>query len=299
MSVTVVGSVGLDTVETPAGRSEEQLGGAAVYFSLAAAHFTEVHLVGVVGSDFPQKHTDLLAGKGVGLAGLEVTEGRTFRWTGQYHEDVNERDTLDTQLNVFEHFHPKLPEAARAAEYLFLANIHPSLQLEVLEQTRHKLAGLDTMNLWMDIALDGLKEVVRKVEVFVINDAEAKQLTGKLNLREAAADIREMGPRLVVIKKGEHGCMLFGEENELFVAPAYPLERVVDPTGAGDSFAGAFMGYLAREQKQDFASVKRAVVYGSAMASFTCEAFGPDKLAEIDARDVEERFEAFRVLGSF
>ena len=299
MSITVVGSVGLDTVETPSGRNEEGLGGAAVYFSLAAANFVPVNLVGIVGDDFPEKHVALLESKQINLEGLERAAGKTFRWTGKYHDDVNERDTLDTQLNVFETFHPKLPESTRNAPYLFLGNIHPALQLEVLDQARPKFIGLDTMNLWIDITLDDLKAVLARVDCLIINDGEAKQLTGELNLRDAARAIQAMGPSVVVIKKGEHGCMLFGAGGEIFAIPALPLEVVTDPTGAGDSFAGGFMGYIATKDATDFATLKQAVVYGSALASCTCEAFGPDALAAVDAKKVEARYQAFKELTAF
>lgn len=299
MSITVVGSVGLDTVETPSGKNIDGLGGAAVYFSLAAANFTKVHLVAVVGDDFPSQHERLLASKDICLEGLERAAGRTFRWSGKYHDDVNDRDTLDTQLNVFENFHPQVPETARGAEHLFLGNIHPSLQLEVLEQTKHRFVALDSMNLWIDIALDDLKAVLAKVDCLIINDSEAKMLTGKLNLKHAAHVIRGMGPHIVVIKKGEHGAMLFGENDEVFSIPALPLEEVVDPTGAGDSFAGGFMGYLATKNKTDFATLKQAVVHGSACASCTCEAFGPDALAAANADLIQARVAAFRKLVDF
>ena len=290
MSVTVVGSVALDTVETPSGKNIDGLGGAAVYFSLAACQFNPVHLVGVVGEDFPDRHIALLESKSIHLDGLEKAPGKTFRWTGRYHDDVNERDTLDTQLNVFENFHPNLPEAARASEFLFLGNIHPALQLEVLAQATPSFVALDTMNLWIDITLPELKQVLGKVDCLIINDAEAKQLTGALNLPECAQVIRALGPKIVVIKKGEHGCLLFGAEaNQCFALPAFPLDTVVDPTGAGDSFAGGFIGYLAAQGKTDFDTLKQAVVYGSVVASHTCEAFGPDKLAEMDQDAISER----------
>ncbi len=300
MSLTVVGSVALDTVETPSGKNIEGLGGAAVYFSLAASLLTKVHLVGVVGEDFPERHVKLLENKHINLEGLERMPGRTFRWSGRYHDDINERDTLDTQLNVFEQFHPKLPEQARAAEFLFLANIHPSLQLEVLEQTKPQFAGLDTMNLWINTTLDELKAVLHRVDVLIINDSEARLLTETLNLRIAAERIRALGPGIVVIKKGEHGCVLFGQEaGQMFALPAYPLESVADPTGAGDTFAGGFMGYLASRGTTDFDSLKKAVVHGSALASFTCEDFGPDRLCEVDSAQLEERVAAFKALTAF
>ncbi|MCF6283873.1 MAG: PfkB family carbohydrate kinase, partial [Candidatus Hydrogenedentes bacterium] len=215
MSITVVGSIGLDTVETPSGKNEEGLGGAAVYFSIAASVLAEVNLVAIVGDDFPEEHVALLESKDINLDGLERAQGKTFRWAGKYHDDVNERDTLDTQLNVFETFHPKLPEAAQSAPYLFLGNIHPALQLEVLDQAKPQFIGLDTMNLWIDITLDDLKAVLKRVDCLIINDGEAKQLTGQLNLRDAAKAIQAMGPSIVVIKKGEHGCMLFGSGGEI------------------------------------------------------------------------------------
>jgi sugar/nucleoside kinase (ribokinase family) len=298
MSVTVVGSIALDTVETPAGRNTEGLGGAATYFALAAANYVPVHLVGVVGDDFPQTHVDLLRGKGIDLEGLERAAGRTFRWTGRYHNDLNNRDTLDTQLNVFEHFHPKLPASARSAPFLFLGNIHPSLQLEVLDQAKPKFVGLDTMNLWIHGALDDLKRVLRRVAVLIINDSEARDLTGEPNIIRAAKAVSAMGPGIVVVKKGEHGCLLF-TPNDLFSAPAYPLENVVDPTGAGDTFAGGFMGHLAAAGKTDAATLRQAVVHGSVVASYTCEKFGPDRLAEIGRREIESRYAEFQKLAAF
>jgi len=300
MQVTVVGSVALDTVETPSGKNIEGLGGAAVYFALSAGLFSRVYLVGVAGEDFPERHVRLLEAHNIDLEGLEKAPGRTFRWTGRYHEDVNERDTLDTQLNVFEHFHPRLPERAGGAAFLFLGNIHPSLQLEVLDQSRARFVGLDTMNLWINTTRDALCEVLKRVDVLMVNDSEARLLTGELNLRYAAERIQEMGPRIIVIKKGEHGCLMFGEEaDQVFAVPAFPLDTVVDPTGAGDSFAGGFMGYLATAPDTEFDALKRAVVYGSVVASFTCEAFGPDRLSEVDFAQIEERFGAFKALTSF
>ena len=298
MSVTVVGSVALDTVDTPAGKNEEGLGGAAVFFSLAAANYAQVHLVGVVGEDFPAEHIDLLQGKGINLDGLEHADGKTFRWTGHYHDDINLRDTLDTQLNVFENFHPRLPEAARNAKYLFLGNIHPALQLEVLEQASPEFVALDTMNLWIDITRDELKQVLKRVDAIVINDSEVVDLTGEHNMVKGAHAIRELGPRIVVIKKGEHGCLLF-EGDRVFSAPALPMRTVVDPTGAGDTFAGGFIGYIAREDSIDFPMLRRAVIHGSVVASFTCEEFGVARLAEIGQEDISRRYEAFAKLAEF
>lgn len=298
MSVTVVGSIALDTVETPWGRNDEGLGGAATFFSLAASNYARVNLVGVVGEDFPEEHVKLLESKNIDLTGLEKTPGRTFRWTGRYHKDVNLRDTLDTQLNVFEQFHPVLPPNARDAEFLFLGNIHPSLQLEVLEQSTARFIALDTMNLWIDTTLDTLKAVLKRVNAIIINDSEAKELTGESNLVTAAEAVMKLGPDIVVVKKGEHGCMLFAG-GSVFAVPALPLHEVVDPTGAGDSFAGGFMGYLAGRNATDLTALRQAVVHGSVVASFTCEAFGPSRLASITEKDILERYQAFRELTTF
>jgi sugar/nucleoside kinase (ribokinase family) len=298
MDVTVVGSIALDTVETPSGLNEEGLGGAATFFSLAAINYAPVHLVGVVGEDFPEAHVELLQSKRINLDGLERAEGKTFRWTGKYHEDVNNRDTLETQLNVFEHFHPKLPTNARKAPFLFLGNIHPSLQMEVLEQAQPKFVGLDTMNLWINIAQDELREVLKRVDVLIVNDSEVRDLTGETNLVKGAKAIKAIGPRIVVVKKGEHGCLLYSDE-DVFSAPAYPIENVVDPTGAGDTFAGGFLGHLAGVGNTDAATLRQAVVHGSVVASFTCEKFGPDRLAEIGPDDIQRRFEEFKRLAAF
>lgn len=298
MSVTVVGSIALDTVETPWGRNDEGIGGAATYFSLAAANYTGVHLVGVVGEDFPTEHVELLKSKSIDLEGLEIVAGRTFRWSGRYHQDINQRDTLDTQLNVFEQFHPKLPRNARQAKYLFLGNIHPSLQLEVLEQASPEFVALDTMNLWIHTTLDALKTVMRRVDAILINDSEVRDLTGTTNLVEGAQALHALGPGIVIIKKGEHGCLMF-DGAQIFAAPALPLDRVEDPTGAGDSFAGGFMGYLASKETWDTTTLRQAVVHGSVVASFTCEAFGPKRLAEIGPKEIGERYQQFRQLVAF
>lgn len=298
MDVTVVGSIALDTVETPWGRNDEGLGGAATYFALAAANYAPVRLVAVVGEDFPEQHIDLFRNKGIDLEGLERASGKTFRWTGRYHEDINFRDTLDTQLNVFEHFHPKLPEAARKAKYLFLGNIHPSLQLEVLDQSQAEFVALDTMNLWIDITPNELREVLKRVDALIINDSEVQLLTGARNIVLGAEMIRAMGPRMVVIKKGEHGCVAFGPD-EVFCAPAFPLRDVLDPTGAGDTFAGGFIGYIAQQDATDFNTLRQAVIHGSVVASYTCEAFGPDRLAQIGPDDIAKRYAAFQKLAAF
>jgi sugar/nucleoside kinase (ribokinase family) len=298
MSLAVVGSVALDTVDTPAGKNEEGLGGAATFASIAASNYTDVSLVGVVGTDFPPEHIQLLKSKGIDLDGLEHAEGKTFRWTGHYHDDINLRDTLDTQLNVFEHFHPKLPDAAREADYLFLGNIHPALQMEVLEQSSSKFVALDTMNLWIDITKDDLIKVLGKIDALIINDEEVFDLTGERNLVKGARLIQKLGPRIVAPKKGEHGCLLFVDDR-IFSAPALPMEQVADPTGAGDTFAGGFMGYIAHQGTTDFETLRRAVIHGSVLASFTCEKFGVDRLAEVGQKEIEARYAEFVELASF
>ncbi|MBI4558014.1 MAG: sugar kinase [Candidatus Hydrogenedentes bacterium] len=298
MDVTVVGSVALDTVETPSGRIQDALGGAATFFALAASNYVPVHMVAVVGEDFPEEHLNLMKRRPINLEGLQRARGRTFRWSGRYHQDLNVRDTLDTQLNVFEHFHPELPPAARSAKYLFLGNIHPALQLEVFEQTGATFVGLDTMNIWIEGAPDTLKEVLRRVNAIIINDAELRQLTGEHNLIKGARQLQKLGPSIVVLKKGEHGCLLFAG-HEVFSAPAYPMPEVVDPTGAGDSFAGGFMGYLAGHDMTDTATLRQAVIHGSVLASFTCERFGTERLAEIGPQDIAARYQAFRDLATF
>lgn len=298
MSLTVVGSVALDTVETPSGRNEEGLGGAAVFFSLAAANYTDVHLVGVVGEDFPQEHIDLLNEKGIHLDGLERQPGRTFRWSGKYHEDINQRDTLDTQLNVFENFQPKLPDAAIKSKYLFLGNIHPALQLDVLRQTRPDFVAMDTMNFWIQSERAALEEVLAKVDCLIINDEEVYLLTGERNLVRGAHKIQDMGPSIIAPKKGEHGCLLFRDQ-QIFSAPAFPMADVVDPTGAGDTFAGGFMGYIAQQDSTDYDVLKRAVIHGSVVASYTCEEFGAKRLAAVGQDDIATRYEAFVELSRF
>lgn len=298
MSVTVVGSVALDTVFTPWGSIEEGLGGAATYFAIAAAYYTNVHLVAVVGDDFPPAHIDLFRTKGIDLDGLERARGKTFRWTGRYHEDVNLRDTLDTQLNVFEQFHPKLPPSARSAKYLFLGNIHPSLQREVLEQVQAQFIAMDTMNLWIDTALDELHDVLKRADAVIFNDAEVRELTGRSNVVQGASALSDLGPRIVVVKKGEHGCLLF-KDDEIFSAPGFPLTKVLDPTGAGDAFAGGFMGYVASQETTDSDVLRRAVIHGSVVASYTCESFAPTRLATLEQSDIDQRYEAFRRLVTF
>ena len=300
-SVIVVGSVAVDWVITPRAAREESIGGAATFFAMSASYFSSVCLVGVVGQDFPPQGLEDLKARGVDLGGLEINaEGKTFRWKGKYHENMNGRDTLDTQLGVFEAFDPKLPEAYKDCDYLFLANIVPALQRKVLDQmsTRPKLVGLDSMNLWIDIARDDLVAVIRKVDVLTINEEEAMQLTGEHNLVKAAKAIRGMGPRSLVIKRGEYGALLF-HDDQIFSAPALPLEDVIDPTGAGDSFAGGFMGYLARGVEPTGENLRTAMIYGSVLASFNVEGFSYDTMKDLDIAKIQGRFDQFSRLTDF
>ena len=300
-SVLVVGSVAVDWVITPHAEREESIGGAATFFSMAASYLSNVRLVGVVGEDFPKQGLADLKSRGVNLDGLEVnSEGKTFRWKGKYHDNMNGRDTLDTQLGVFEAFDPKLPEHYQDTEYLFLANIVPALQLKVLEQmrTRPKLVGLDSMDLWINIARDDLVKVISKVDVLTINEEGAMQLTGEHNLVKAAKMIRGMGPHSLVIKRGEYGALLFHDQ-EIFSAPALPLEDVVDPTGAGDSFAGGFMGYLARGVEPTGQNLRTAMIYGSVLASFNVEGFSYDTMKDLSIEKIQARFDQFSRLTDF
>lgn len=300
MKILVVGSVAYDAVETPAGKRESQLGGAATYFSVAASYFTEVGMIGVVGEDFNLADIEMLERHGIDTSGLIKADGKTFRWTGEYIEDINTAITLDTQLNVFGEFEPELNDEHANAPYLFLANIDPNLQLKVLDAmaTRPKMVANDTMNLWIDIARPVLTELISKVDMLLINEEEAKQLTGEDHLPDAAQAIIKLGPNSTVIKRGEYGAALFGDGFS-FAAPAYPLERVVDPTGAGDSFAGGFMGYLASVDKADEESLRTAAIVGSTMASFAVEDFGLDRTKNLTKSDIEERFNAFVDLTRF
>ena len=299
MSLLVVGSIGLDSLETPFGKAEQVLGGSAAYFALAASLYTDVQLVAVVGDDFPDEHVELLRSRGVDLGGLERVPGPTFRWGGRYHYDLNSRDTLFTELGVFADFHPKLPPNYRQAEYVFLANIHPSLQLEVLEQVeRPQVKALDSMNLWINTAREPLTTAISRSDIVTINDSEAREYAGTHNLFAAARRLLDLGPRVVVVKKGEHGALLIRPEG-VFFAPAYPLEEVVDPTGAGDAFAGGFFGYLANSGDFSSAGVKRAMIHGSVVASYTVEEFGPRRLARLSAHDIRERYSRFYELTSF
>ena len=301
MSVLVVGSIAYDSVQTPAGSRDEALGGSATYFSVACSNFAPVSLVGVVGEDFRDADVEILRSHGVDLSGLERVEGRTFRWSGVYGpEDVNTRTTLDTQLNVFAEFAPNLSEAQRDAPYLFLANIAPSLQLDVLRQMRKrpKLVALDTMNFWIEGSGPELKEVVRQVDVVFMDENESRSFTDSTNLMQAAGAIHAMGPRTVVVKRGEHGAILF-HEGQPFLAPAVPLERVVDPTGAGDTFAGGFMGYLAATEDLTERGFRRASVTGSVMGSFVVEGFSLERLAKATGEEIETRFRQLSTLTRF
>ena len=297
MSLLVVGTVALDAIETPYGRQDEVLGGSATYFAAGASYFAPVRVVGVVGEDFPLHRLDFLKRRGVDLAGIEVVPGgRTFRWAGRYHHDLNHRDTLGTWLNVLETFHPKLPADWRESEHVFLANIDPVLQRQVLDQMKKpKLVVMDTMNFWIESMRDELVKTLARVDAVILNDEEARMLTRVPNLVKAASLIRRMGPRIVIIKKGEHGALLFHDE-AVFSAPAYPLEDVQDPTGAGDTFAGGFFGYLARAGGLDDDTLRRAVLHGSAMASFCVERFGPERLKDLSMAEIETRVGQFRDL---
>lgn len=299
MTVLVVGSVALDSVETPFGKADEVLGGSGTFFSASASHFTPVQLVGVVGDDYPVDKLEALRARNVDLAGVERAEGESFRWRGRYRHDLNTAETLETRLGVFSHFRPKIPSAFRKAPYVFLANIDPRLQLDVLSQVeRPKLVVCDTMNFWIESRRSDLIELLRHVDVLMVNDAEARQLTEHNNLVKAARWILARGPKFVVIKKGEHGSLMF-TASTVFYAPAYPLEDVFDPTGAGDSFAGGFMGYLARAGVLDEVHFRRAVVYGSAMGSFAVERFSIQRLLEITGPEIRDRLDDFRRLVTF
>jgi len=299
MSVLVVGSVALDSVETPFGKADEVLGGSATFFSASASHLTPVQLVGVVGDDYPVDRLRALESRGVDLAGLQKEEGASFRWRGRYRHDLNTAETLETHLGVFSNFRPQIPEQFRSAPFVFLANIDPRLQLEVLSQVeRPKLVACDTMNFWIESRRPELLELLGRVDLITLNDAEARQLTEKSNLVQAARWIMERGPGHVIIKKGEHGAFMFTRDS-IFFAPAYPLESVFDPTGAGDSFAGGFMGYLARTGDLGEENLRRAVVFGSAMGSFAVEKFSIERLLELDSGAIERRVGEFRRLVAF
>ncbi len=302
MSLVAVGTVAFDDIETPFGRAEKVIGGACTYISLAASYFVQpVRIVSVIGDDFPVTMLDDLKSRGVDLEGLQVRPGeRSFFWAGKYHRDLNTRDTLDTQLNVLANFDPVLPESYQHAEYLMLGNLTPQVQLRVLEQlqSKPKLIAMDTMNFWMDSAMSDLLQVIKKVDVLTINDEEARQLSGEHSLVKAAQVIHQMGPKFLVIKKGEHGALLF-HAGELFYAPALPLAEVTDPTGAGDTFAGGFMGWLAKTDDLSMENMRRAIIYGSAMASFCVEKFSVEQLLNLTPDQIEKRILQFADLVHF
>lgn len=299
MSILVVGSVAIDSVETPFGVGENVLGGSATYFSTSASFFTDVNLVGVVGDDFPQAHIDFLQSRNIDLRGLVRESGKTFHWKGKYGYDLNEAQTLDTQLNVFQTFRPQIPAEYANADYLILANIDPALQLEVLAQVKKpRVIACDTMNFWISSKPEVLKEVIAKVDFLIINEGEARQLTGEVNLVKAARTILGMGAKNLIIKRGEYGVLLFTKDS-IFAAPAYPLEKVFDPTGAGDTFAGGFMGYLANTGNLSEDGIRQAIIYGSVMASFNVEDFSLDRLRTLHYSEIEERFISFKKMTHF
>ena len=300
--LVIVGTVAFDAIETPFGKTDKILGGAATFIGLAASQFdVDSAAVSVVGGDFPQEYLDLLSDRKVNIEGIEIVkEGKTFFWSGKYHNDMNSRDTLVTELNVLEHFNPVVPEAYKDAEVVMLGNLHPMVQQGVLDQMtkKPKLAILDTMNFWMDIALNDLHAVIKNVDVITINDEEARQLTGEYSLVVAARKIHEMGPKYVVIKKGEHGALLFHDDH-MFYAPALPLEEVFDPTGAGDTFAGGFAGYLASTEDYSFENMKNAVIFGSNLASFCVEKFGTERMQNLTKDEIGYRLKEFKQLTQF
>jgi sugar/nucleoside kinase (ribokinase family) len=299
MNVLVVGTVAFDSIETPFGSAERILGGSAAYFALGASYFAPVRVVGVVGEDFPQDYLDVFTQRGIDIAGIERARGETFHWRGRYHEDINLRDTVELHLNVLAGFEPKLPEVYRDAEYVFLGNIDPVMQMEVLRQIRRlKLVVLDTMDHWIRERQQELKQVLGRIEILVVNDSEARLLSGYDNIVKAARAILKMGPKMVLIKRGEYGVLQFSDSS-VFATPAYPLEEVFDPTGAGDSFAGGFLGQLARSGDQSQGGLRRAIVYGSVVASFTVEDFGVKRLTDVSLAEIEERYQRFVQLTDF
>ncbi len=299
MKIVVVGSVALDSIKTPFGDGVEILGGSATHFALSARFFTDVGLVAVVGEDFPPEHISFLEERSIDLAGLETVAGETFRWEGYYEYDLNTAHTLDTKLNVFESFQPRLPAAYRDAPFLFLANIDPDLQKNVLDQARADVFSVcDTMNFWIERKPDALRELIKHVDFCLMNDSEARELCDTFSLIESSRKILDMGPRAVIFKKGEHGALLF-MNNSHFAAPAFPLEEIKDPTGAGDSFAGGFLGYLANAGEITEPHIRRAIIYGSVMASYNVEGFGTERIARLTLDEIEERFALFREITQF
>lgn len=301
MSLVVVGSMAFDAIETPFGKSDKIVGGAGTYIAWCASNFTPVKQISVVGGDFPQSELDALTNRNVNLEGVQIKKDeKTFFWSGRYHMDMNTRDTLDTQLNVLANFQPVVPDSYQDCEFLMLGNLVPAVQASVITQLkkRPKLIVMDTMNFWMEIAMDDLKKTISMVDVLMVNDSEARQLSGDYSLVRAAATIMNMGPKYLIIKKGEHGALLF-HKNQVFFAPALPLEEVFDPTGAGDTFAGGFMGHLARTGDISFENMKTAIIVGSAMASFCVERFGTERLREITKADIDARLSEFVQLVNF
>ncbi|MGH7851695.1 MAG: PfkB family carbohydrate kinase [Thermodesulfobacteriota bacterium] len=293
MKLLVVGSIALDSIETPFGKEVNILGGSASYFSLAASMFTDVCAVAVVGRDFPEEHLDLFRSKGIALNGVKRENGETFRWEGKYGYDLGDPETLGTHLNVFENFKPVLPEEYRNIEYVFLANIDPELQLSVLNQVKNpKVVACDTMNYWIENKPEALKEVIKRVDILMLNDSEARILAKEPRITHAARTVLDLGPKVLIVKRGEYGALMFSKEG-IFWAPSYPLEEVIDPTGAGDSFAGGFMGFIAGQGIADHVGYKTAVVFGSVIASFTVENFSVKRLAQLRRSDVDKRFSAF------
>ncbi len=299
MSILVVGSVALDSVKTPWGEVRDVLGGSATYFAYAASFFSEVNLVAVVGEDFPQNYIDLLKRRSIDLQGLKVLKGKSFRWEACYGDDPNERDTICLAPNVFQDFHPQLPQSYRSSEYIFLANIDPELHLEVLKQIdRPKLVACDTMNIWIEKRRNKLLKTLSKVDILIVNDSEAKALADEPNLFKAAKRITSLGPKKVVVKKGEHGALLFSDGG-IFSAPAYPLEELRDPTGAGDSFAGGFLGHLAKTNDLSEGNLRKAVIYGTVLASFTVEDFSLNRLISITKDEISKRYQEFKEMAQF
>lgn len=302
MRLVTVGSVAFDAIESPFGKTDKIVGGAGTFITLASSFFVkEQGIISVVGDDFPASTLENMKAKGIDIQGIQIKAGeKTFFWSGRYHNDMNSRDTLVTELNVLEHFNPIVPQAFQGADYLMLGNLSPQVQRMVIErmEKRPKLIAMDTMNFWMDIALEELKKTMALVDVLIINDEEARQLSGVYSLVKAAKFIRAMGPQIVIIKKGEHGALLFHEEN-MFFAPALPLEDVFDPTGAGDTFAGGFMGYIAATDDFSFENMKRAIIAGSALASFCVEKFGTQRLLELTKEELNTRVKQFVTLGNF
>ncbi|MEK6531884.1 MAG: PfkB family carbohydrate kinase [Deltaproteobacteria bacterium] len=299
MQILVVGSVAFDTIETPFGKAEEVLGGSASYFSASASYFAKVRLVAVVGEDFPDEHVKRLAARGIDLDGLKKVPGRTFRWNGRYEYDLNQAHTLKTELNVFSSFNPEIPETYRDTPYVFLANIDPELQMKVLDQVRNpRLVACDTMNYWIEGKPEELWRLLKRVEVFVINESEAREFAGEASLVKAARAILKRGPKSMIIKRGEYGAIMFNGDS-IFSAPAYPLEEVFDPTGAGDSFAGGLMGYIASTGDLSEKNIRKAIIYGSVMASFNVEAFSLNRLVSLKDGEIEARYKEFKRLTHF